>query len=80
VESTEVVQLAVVELRSRILFVVEEFAQAHPGAPVQMVLASIGEVLLQLALTHLGPKSTLQFIEHLWEAAGRFGEQMAVEH
>ena len=79
-ESTEVIQLTVIELRSRILDVVEEFARSHPGVSVQAVLASIGEVFLQLALTHLGPKSTLQFIEHLWEAAGRFGDQVATEH
>lgn len=79
-ESSKDVQLVVFELRSRFLDVVEEFTCSHPGVPVQAVLASLGEIFLQLALTHLGPGSTLMFIEHLNEAAIRFGERTATEH
>jgi len=78
--SSEEAQSLVFELRGRVLDVVEELALSHPGIPVQAVLAGLGEVFLQLALTHLGPMNTLQLIEHLREAAYRFGNQAVTEH
>lgn len=80
VKSPQDVQLVVFELRSRFLDVVEEFTCSHPGVPVQAILASLGEIFLQLALTHLGPGSTLMFIEQLREAASRFGDRTATGH
>lgn len=61
------------ELRNRLIDVMERFGSENPGIPVQVVMAGVGELLIQFSVTQVGPGMTHKFLDDLKEAVHLFG-------
>lgn len=61
------------ELRHDVGLVIERFAVANPDLPAQVLMAGVGEALLLLAVSQVGPRMTSEFLQHLNELVGSAG-------
>lgn len=55
------------ELRHDVGLAIERFAVANPDLPAQVLMAAVGEALLLLSVSQVGPKMTSEFLQHLDE-------------
>ncbi len=53
------------ELSEKFKVVLLDFCQRNSTLPAQLVMASIGELLIQFSTAHVGPAMTNEFLKHL---------------
>ncbi len=68
------------ELRGHMIDVMEEFGRSNQDIPAQIVMAALGELLVQFSVSQAGTANTLHLLEHLREAVEKFGGQIVPEH
>lgn len=56
------------ELRHELDTVLERFVIANSELPAQVVMAGLGEMMVQFALSQVGPQMTREFLDQLKEA------------
>ncbi len=61
------------ELRNQMIDVMERFGNENPGIPAQVLMAGLGELLIQFSVGHVGPGMTAKFLDDLKEAVQKFG-------
>lgn len=61
------------ELRNQLIDVMERFGSENPGIPAQVLMAGLGELLIQFSVGHVGPGMTSKFLDDLKEAVRMFG-------
>ena len=61
------------ELRNQMIDVMERFGNENPGIPAQVLMAALGELLIQFSVGQVGPGMTSKFLDDLKEAVRKFG-------
>ena len=60
------------EFRNQMIDVMEHFGNENPGIPAQVLMAALGELLIQFSVDHVGPNITSKFLDDLKEAVRKF--------
>ena len=68
------------ELRGLMIDVMEKFSRSNPDVPAQIVMAALGELLIQFSVSQAGPENTMRLLDHLKEAVEKFGGKIAPQH
>jgi hypothetical protein len=68
------------ELRGQMIDVIEAFSRDNPNVPAQIVMAALGELLIQFSVSQTGPANTMHLLEHLRDAVVTFGGKIAPQH
>ena len=68
------------ELRIQMIDAMEAFSSDNPDIPAQIVMAALGELLIQFSVAQTGQANTMHLLEHLREAVVRFGGKIAPQH
>lgn len=68
------------ELRVQMIDAMEAFSRDNPGIPAQIVMAALGELLIQFSVSQTGPAHTMRLLEHLREAVVKFSGKIAPQH
>ncbi|MVW78078.1 hypothetical protein [Bordetella sp. 02P26C-1] len=53
-----------------------QFSNKNPGIPAQILMAGLGELLIQYSVDQVGVPKTQTFLDHLKEAVERFGAEI----
>lgn len=61
------------ELRNQMINVMDHFINENPDIPVQVLMAGLGELLIQFSVGQVGSGMTIKFLDDLKEAVQRFG-------
>ncbi|KHK65301.1 hypothetical protein HU755_24010 [Pseudomonas sp. SWRI111] len=61
-------------LRNQMVDVMERFANENPGIPAQVLMAGLGELVVQFSVSQVGPGMTIRFLDDLREAVQRLGQ------
>lgn len=59
------------ELQNQIVDVMERFANENPGIPAQILMAGLGQLVVQFSVSQVGPDMTIRFLDDLREAVRR---------
>lgn len=59
------------ELQNQMVDVMERFANENPGIPAQILMAGLGQLVVQLSVSQVGPDMTIRFLDDLREAVRR---------
>lgn len=62
-------------LRNQMVDVMEHFANENPGIPAQVLMAGLGELVVQFSVSQVGPAMTIRYLDDLREAVQRMGQQ-----
>lgn len=62
------------ELQNQMVDVMERFANENPGIPAQILMAGLGQLVVQLSVSQVGPDMTIRFLDDLREAVQRMGQ------
>ncbi|MFJ3318969.1 hypothetical protein ACIPLR_26835 [Herbaspirillum huttiense] len=73
-------QIKATELRIQLIETLEKFSKQHPDIPAQVVMASMGELLIHFSITQVGQAHTLHLISHLTDAVKNFSHKLAPQH
>lgn len=60
------------ELRIQLIDVMEHFGEKNLDIPAQVLMAALGELLIQFSVDHFGPNITSEFLDDLKEAVRKF--------
>lgn len=63
------------KLRSELIDVMERFGMENPEIPAQVLMAGLGELLIQFSVGQVGPGMTSNFLDDLKEAVQTFGPE-----
>ncbi|WP_154845651.1 hypothetical protein [Pseudomonas fluorescens] len=61
-------------LRNQMVDVMERFANENPGIPAQVLMAGLGELVVQFSVSQVGPRMTIRLLDDLREAVQRLGQ------
>lgn len=61
-------------LRNQMVDVMERFANENPGIPAQVLMAGLGELVVQFSVSQIGSGMTIRFLDDLREAVQRLGQ------
>lgn len=73
-------QMKAGELREKMIAVMEEYSRTNPNIPAQVVMAALGELLIQFSVSQAGKANTMRLLSHLGEAVNKFGDQISPHH
>jgi len=59
------------ELQNQMVDVMERFASENPGIPAQILMAGLGQLVVQFSVSQVGPDMTIRFLDDLREAVRR---------
>ncbi|WP_431481525.1 hypothetical protein [Pseudomonas thivervalensis] len=59
------------ELQNQMVDVMERFANENPGLPAQILMAGLGQLVVQFSVSQVGPDMTIRFLDDLREAVRR---------
>lgn len=59
------------ELQNKMVDVMERFANENPGIPAQILMAGLGQLVVQFSVSQVGPDMTIRFLDDLREAVRR---------
>lgn len=59
------------ELQNQMVNVMERFANENPGIPAQILMAGLGQLVVQFSVSQVGPDMTIRFLDDLREAVRR---------
>ncbi|WP_460081437.1 hypothetical protein [Pseudomonas sp. H3_H05] len=59
------------ELQNQMVDVMERFANENPGIPAQILMAGLGQLVVQFSVSQVGPDMTIRFLDDLREAVRR---------
>ena len=59
------------ELQNQMVDVMERFANENPGIPAQILMAVLGQLVVQFSVSQVGPDMTIRFLDDLREAVRR---------
>ena len=59
------------ELQNQMVDVMERFANKNPGIPAQILMAGLGQLVVQFSVSQVGPDMTIRFLDDLREAVRR---------
>lgn len=59
------------ELQNQMVDVMERFANENPGIPAQILMAGLGQLVVQFSVSQVGPNMTIRFLDDLREAVRR---------
>ncbi|WP_041931278.1 hypothetical protein [Pseudomonas brassicacearum] len=59
------------ELENQMVDVMERFANENPGIPAQILMAGLGQLIVQFSVSQVGPDMTIRFLDDLREAVRR---------
>lgn len=59
------------ELQNQMFDVMERFANENPGIPAQILMAGLGQLVVQFSVSQVGPDMTIRFLNDLREAVRR---------
>lgn len=59
------------ELQNQMVDVMKRFANENPGIPAQILMAGLGQLVVQFSVSHVGPDMTIRFLDDLREAVRR---------
>ncbi|TKK40210.1 hypothetical protein PflCFBP13517_17040 [Pseudomonas fluorescens] len=59
------------ELQNQMVDVMERFANENPGIPAQILMAGLGQLVVQFSVSQVGPGMTIRFLDDLREAVRR---------
>ena len=59
------------ELENQMVDVMERFANENPGIPAQILMAGLGQLVVQFSVSQVGPDMTIRFLDDLREAVRR---------
>ncbi|WP_207284163.1 hypothetical protein [Pseudomonas sp. FW300-N2F2] len=62
------------ELQNQMVDVMERFANENPGIPAQILMAGLGQLVVQFSVSQVGPDMTIRFLDDLREAVRRVGQ------
>ncbi|UZE05829.1 hypothetical protein [Pseudomonas corrugata] len=62
-------------LRNQMVDVMERFANENPGIPAQVLMAGLGELVVQFSVSQVGPVMTIRYLDDLREAVQSMGQQ-----
>lgn len=61
-------------LRNQMVDVMERFANENPGIPAQVLMAGLGELVVQFSVSQVGSRMTIRFQDDMREAVQRLGQ------
>lgn len=61
-------------LRNQMVDVMERFANENPSIPAQVLMAGLGELVVQFSVSQVGPVMTIRYLD-LREAVQSMGQQ-----
>lgn len=59
------------ELQNQMVDVMERFANENPGIPAQILMAGLGQLVVQFSVSQVGPDMTIRFLDDLRDAVRR---------
>lgn len=68
------------QLNERLIEVMIKFGEENPQIPAQILMAGLGQLLIQFSISQAGEAHTLLLIEELKGAVLRFGGRIAPQH
>jgi len=68
------------EFRGQLIDVLEKFLEKNPDIPAQVLMGSIGELLIKFSMSQAGKAHTLRLISYLAEAVEHFEDTLSSRH
>ncbi|WP_325918554.1 hypothetical protein [Pseudomonas frederiksbergensis] len=59
------------KLQNQMVDVMERFANENPDIPAQILMAGLGQLVVQFSVSQVGPDMTIRFLDDLREAVRR---------